>query len=167
MSVAFAIWMLELRLPIFVMSDWNMARADEQRRTHDEQDHERHAGIHPDHGYHGRENTVSLAASWELLREDRTDIKAAVEGGDSSAIHNLGLRLEATVLGMVRHRAELDESHHERFDAYINQMKTLSNDLYRSGERADVGESQKVAIQVEGMILLLASVVLPVGSADY
>lgn len=167
LSVVFAVCALGLRLPVFGMSDWNAARAAEEQRTHDEQDHQRHAGTHSDDGHQDRENTVSLAASWELLQEDRADIKAAVKAGDSSAIHDLGLRLESTVLGMAGHRAEVDESRHERFDAYLNQMKTLSHDLRHSAARADTGESRRVATKVEGMMLLLASVVLPAGSADY
>jgi hypothetical protein len=153
-TVIFVMSALALRLPLLELTDWNAANAQESETAHAEDDHD-------------RENTASLAASWKLLQEDRTDIKLAVADGNSSAIHDLGLRLKATMVGMAKHRAEVNESQHERFDSYISQMKILSHDLHHSGEDANLEESQKVTIQVEGMILLVASVVSPSGQAGY
>ena len=72
-----------------------------------------------------------------------------------------GYEHEERIYFLVKHRAEVEEAQQERFDSYVNQLLTLSHDLHHSGKEANMDESQKVATQVEGMLLLLAAIVTP------
>lgn len=137
------------------------AQEGEHDHNHSDHNHEAHMAEQALHNGYDHLNTASLTESWQLMQQDKRDIKAAVASGDGAAIHDLGLRLEATTKGMAKHRGEVDEGEQDRFDAYISQMTTLSFDLHKSGKDANLEESQKIATQVEGMMLLFASVITP------
>ncbi len=164
LTIVFVMSALAVRLPLLGINVATAANAQEHDHEHDDHDHDEHVGENADHNDHDHANTASLAASWELLQEDRADIKTAVSDGNSSEIHDLGLRLESTAEGLAKHRAEVEEGQQERFDSYVNQLMTLSHDFHHSGEEGDLEESEKVATQVEGIMLLLAAV-MPASSS--